>query len=129
MTVRHEAAPKPLVVIVDDDDDIREAVRDTVERDGYETASASNGWEGLQILRRARGEPCIVILDLMMPVMDGLELLWRIDADGLRTYVIVLTAAREPGVPPGTVLLAKPVQGDTLIAAVRDAAAQLAQPH
>jgi DNA-binding response OmpR family regulator len=120
----------PLVVVIDDDDDIREAVKDAVERAGFETATAANGWDGLEILRsRASREPCIAILDLMMPVMDGLEMLWRIEAEGLRVTVIVMTPFLDAQIPPGIVRLAKPVAGDTLVAAVREAAAQLSQPH
>jgi CheY-like chemotaxis protein len=124
------AGVDPIVVVIDDDDDIREAVLDAVEREGYETASATNGWEGLQLLRRTNGRPCIALLDLMMPVMDGLEMLWRIESEGLRVHVIVMTAVLDTPIPPGIVRLAKPVPRDTLVAAVRDAAAQLgAQPH
>jgi FixJ family two-component response regulator len=120
----------PLVVVIDDDDDIREAVKDAIERAGFATATAANGWDGLEILRaRARHEPCIALLDLMMPVMDGLEMLWRIEAEGLRVHVIVMTAFLDAPVPPGIVRLAKPVAGETLLAAVRDAAAQLTPHH
>jgi CheY-like chemotaxis protein len=120
----------PLVVVIDDDDDIREAVRDAIERAGFETATATNGWEGLELLRtRAAREPCIALLDLMMPVMDGLEMLWRIESEGLRVHVIVMTAFLDAPIPPGIVRLAKPVAGDQLIAAVREAAGQLAQRH
>jgi chemotaxis response regulator CheB len=62
----------PLVQVVDDDRDIREALCDLLEAWGYRTVAASNGHEAFKYL--AVGEkPALIMLDLMMPVMDGLR--------------------------------------------------------
>lgn len=59
----------PLVLVVDDDVDIREAVSDALEMSGYRVVTACHGAEGLQRVAEAR--PDLVLLDLSMPVMDG----------------------------------------------------------
>ncbi len=58
------------VLHVDDDPDIRDAVRSILEEEGYHVESAENGAEGLRLLR-VMDRPCIILLDLMMPVLDG----------------------------------------------------------
>jgi len=59
------------VLIVEDDLDIRETFVEILEDHGFKTASASNGAEALKILRTADTLPCLILLDLMMPVLDG----------------------------------------------------------
>jgi len=58
------------ILIVDDDDDIRETLMLVLKSQGYEVTGAANGREALQYLR-GHELPCVVLLDLMMPVMDG----------------------------------------------------------
>ena len=61
----------PLVLIVEDDEDIRESLADFLADHGYRTAGAVNGPDALDQLGSAAAHPCAIILDLMMPVMDG----------------------------------------------------------
>jgi CheY-like chemotaxis protein len=61
----------PLVMIVDDDGDIREALAEAIEDLGYCTVSAANGRDAIDRLRSLTFLPCLILLDLMMPVMDG----------------------------------------------------------
>jgi CheY-like chemotaxis protein len=62
------------VLIVDDDADIRETLAELLEGEGYATRGAANGKEALDYLyRRSRAGACVILLDLMMPVMDGFE--------------------------------------------------------
>jgi len=65
--------PRPILV-VDDSVCIREALRDLLVHEGYDVAEAQNGQEALDRLFR-RPTPCLVILDLVMPVMTGSEFL------------------------------------------------------
>ncbi len=58
--------------MVEDDDDLREAVADVLEEEGYEVVHASHGGEALDALRRRRGF-CAILLDMRMPVMGGVE--------------------------------------------------------
>lgn len=58
------------ILIIEDDADIRELLKLTLEIKGYTVQTANNGQEGLDILSRI-DPPCLILLDLMMPVMDG----------------------------------------------------------
>lgn len=61
------------VLLVEDDDDMRESLHALLERKGFRVTSVANGLEALEYLR-ANERPGIILLDLMMPVMDGWEL-------------------------------------------------------
>lgn len=69
------AKPAPRVLIVEDDADIRETLGELLRTEGYETAAAANGLEALAAARRV--PPDLIVLDLMMPVMDG----WKFRAE------------------------------------------------
>jgi CheY-like chemotaxis protein len=60
-------------MVVDDEREIRESLADILRDEGYDVLEARNGRDALDVLQRARGAalPCVIILDLMMPVMDG----------------------------------------------------------
>jgi CheY-like chemotaxis protein len=62
---------RPLVLIVDDDAGIRGAVADILGDDGFRTAQATDGADALNFLADADGSPTVILLDLMMPVLDG----------------------------------------------------------
>jgi len=59
------------VLVVEDDLEIRESLMEILEENGYEPVGAANGHEGLDKLRTSHEQPCLILLDLMMPVMDG----------------------------------------------------------
>lgn len=71
--MRRAASSPRSILIVDDDDDIRELLRFALESEGYEVQDARGGAEALELLRTA-GTPDLAIVDLMMPVMNGQEL-------------------------------------------------------
>lgn len=81
------------VLVVDDEDGVNALIVDALHLAGFATASARHGQEALRILREQR--PDLVILDLSMPRMDGLEVLERVRATGDRTPVIILTARQD----------------------------------
>jgi DNA-binding response OmpR family regulator len=86
---------RPLVLIADDDPDILELVKLTLERDGYEVAPARNGEEALRI---AAGRTIhVAVLDLMMPGIDGYEVTRRLRAAdaGRELPILVLSAFAE----------------------------------
>jgi CheY-like chemotaxis protein len=58
------------VLVVDDDESIRESLCDILVFEGYRAVGVANGREALALLER-NGTPCVILLDLMMPVMDG----------------------------------------------------------
>jgi CheY-like chemotaxis protein len=82
------------VLVVDDEEPIRETLRDLLEDEGYDVEEAADGREALAALERSIA-PCVVLLDLVMPHMDGLEVLRRVAADAAlarRHAYLVLTA-------------------------------------
>lgn len=62
------------VLVVEDDDDIREVIIEILEAEGYSTLSARNGKEALDLLEQS-AKPCLVLLDMMMPIMNGRQFL------------------------------------------------------
>ena len=92
------SAPTGRVLVVDDDPDVREGLREAFEHEGWAARSASNGREALDLLARANERPDAVVLDMMMPIADG-SLVWdamKSDPDLHRIPVIVSTSS------PGT---------------------------
>ncbi len=77
------------ILLVDDEESILEVMRDALEPEGYEVASATNGQEGLKLFYS--WQPTLVVMDVMMPLMDGWKLLERI-REVSETPVIMLTA-------------------------------------
>ena len=76
------ASDTPLTVIVVDDQALfRRSIQDRLRSDGYDVVAAENGIEALELLQAAPG-PCVVLLDLMMPVMNGVEFLHALDRRG-----------------------------------------------
>ena len=59
------------VLVIDDDLDLREAMIEVLEESGHPATGVANGSEALVHLRSASDQPCLILLDLMMPVMDG----------------------------------------------------------
>jgi CheY-like chemotaxis protein len=84
-----------VVMVVDDDESIREALASVFEEEGYTTLLAENGRVALEQLAVAAERPCVIVLDLMMPVMDGWQ--FRNAQKSSPTHadipVIVVTAA------------------------------------
>jgi CheY-like chemotaxis protein len=83
------------ILVVEDDPDIREALAVALGSAGYEVATAANGRDGLAVLARV-GRPCLILLDLMMPVMNGQEFLTtvRADQDAAEVPIVILSAYR-----------------------------------
>jgi DNA-binding response OmpR family regulator len=115
---------KKTVLVVDDDRDIRDVLTDALEAEGYRVVTAADGQEALDWLRRRLVRPCIVLLDLMMPRMDGIQFRTESlnDADLAVIPVVVLSA--DPSVIATAKSLnfagslRKPVPLDALLAAV-----------
>ena len=80
-----------LVLIVDDDPDILQTLGLCLSTEGYRVVMASNGEEALEVLKTER--PDVILLDLMMPVMDGWQFVAELDARGLRTAPLLILSA------------------------------------
>jgi CheY-like chemotaxis protein len=82
------------ILIVDDDEDLREVLKDALLFEGYEVETTINGREAVSWLHAHAGEPWLVLLDLMMPVMDGEAFLNCRAADPvLAAFPVVLLTA------------------------------------
>ena len=66
-----EETQRPLILVIDDDAGIREAIVDLLDEEGFATASASNGLEALNFIAESPQKPALIFLDLMMPTLDG----------------------------------------------------------
>lgn len=83
------------ILIVDDDPDLRETMKDLLTFEGFRATTASNGIEALQQVTQQE-QPCLVLLDLMMPVMDGwqfLETMERQHSQILNRLQIIVVSA------------------------------------
>jgi CheY-like chemotaxis protein len=114
------------VLVIEDDADIRETVVALLEDEvpWVHVSSASDGQEALEILEEGT-EPCLALLDIMMPVMNGLEFLDALRDRGLAPtmHVVLLSAyvqlAKSVTYPGVTGLLPKPFHAADLLAIVR----------
>ena len=82
------------ILVVDDERAVRDSLRRALELEGYSVELASDGEEALERLS-ANGEPDAMILDVLMPGMDGLEVCRRVRREGNRIPVLMLTARTE----------------------------------
>jgi two-component system response regulator MprA len=83
------------VLVVDDDPELRAALTRALRLDGYDVGAVSNGLKALEAV--AETAPDVLVLDLMMPYVGGLEVCRRLRAKGDRTPILVLTARDEVG--------------------------------
>jgi CheY-like chemotaxis protein len=116
-----------VVMVIDDDRDVSGAIVEALQDAAYTTIAASNGRDALDKLRALPEMPCVLLLDLMMPEMDG----WsfrkaQLDDPSLRSIpVVVLTAHGGPNDPPvngiqHADMLRKPVGLQTLLEKVEE---------
>lgn len=85
--------------------------------EGYEVAIASNGQEALEYLQKTPREPCIMLLDLAMPIMNGLELLQALQETdvAISLPIVIQSAAVKLHEPEGYEFLRKPYSIDALL--------------
>ena len=116
---RAEPDTPRFVLIVDDDPDLLDVTSFVIQDDGMAVETAKNGQEALALLATGR-RPALVLLDLMMPVMNGWEFLAAIANDpslaGLA--VVVLTAAERAVIPGAMEVLSKPMDLKELLRVV-----------
>ncbi len=116
------APPGLVVLLVEDDDDIRDLMEAVLHDEGYSVCSAENGYRGLEVARARH--PALILLDLMMPVMNGWEFRThqREDAELADIPVVVVSAAGQDSVVSlgAAAFLPKPFDVDSLVRAVRE---------
>jgi two-component system, chemotaxis family, chemotaxis protein CheY len=117
------AAQKPTILLVEDDEDIAEILGLVMPELGYGLVTAVNGEEALALLRGAHERPRLILLDLMMPVMDGWTFYNRIrsdDSGGIPVVILSSADAEEARRDLGAeTALSKPFEIDDVVDRVR----------
>jgi len=104
------------VLVVEDDHLIREAIAEALDEEGFEVVEAANGREALALLPRL-GRPCVIILDVIMPVMSGTECYAAMQADPRLADIPVVVSTSDPSrAPSGVRIMKKPIDLDRLLA-------------
>jgi CheY-like chemotaxis protein len=122
------------ILVVDDDNDVRKMVCMILSVEGYDATGAADGLEALEQLR-SRPLPALVIVDLMMPRMDGNEFIRAMKSDPALARIPVavisghaMTATEEVG-PPVVARLVKPIELDHLLGVAELAAGIPPSPY
>ncbi|MCL5995165.1 MAG: response regulator transcription factor [Chloroflexi bacterium] len=100
--------PEIHILVVDDEAGVRDVVKRYLEREGYRVSLASNGDEALQVIERERDHISLVVLDVMLPGLDGLEITKRVRSP-------LGGAAQEPNAVPIIILSARSEEFDRII--------------
>jgi two-component system, chemotaxis family, chemotaxis protein CheY len=98
VTLRHEVAPQPRtapILVVDDDESLREMVGSVLRSSGYSVRLAADGLAALAVVMDER--PALVLLDARMPRLDGHGFARELRDRGVRVPIVVMTAARDAG--------------------------------
>ena len=110
------------VLVVDDEFTIVESLTDVLSFEGYQVVSAPNGAKALAAMEESK--PSLILVDFMMPVMDGVQFVKRIRADHrYRELPIIMMTAAPAGLPknekPWDSLLVKPFELERLLSTIR----------
>ena len=109
------------ILVVEDNDDVREMMAVTLELEGHNVSTAINGRDALDKLRSGE-RPCLILLDLMMPVMNGWEFQQAVEQDpNLRDVPVVVVSAATGEIvknTPADAFLSKPIDMDRLLTVV-----------
>ena len=107
------------ILIVDDEPDLRFLLRRIFERAGHEVTEASHGKAALESIDGS--PPDLVVTDVMMPVMGGVELIERLRSDPATAHIPILAATGDPDLARAAdATLRKPYQRDVLITAANE---------
>jgi CheY-like chemotaxis protein len=121
MTTQAGRAKHHTVLVVEDEEDLREMVRDALELNGYSVVTASDGQEALGKLDGI-DRPCVVLLDLLMPGVNGWDFveMFRKRSEMAKVPIVVHSSAPDSAPPGVTRVLQKPVLFDQLLSVVRE---------
>nr|WP_254380300.1 response regulator [Corallococcus exiguus] len=109
------------LLLVENNEDVREALREILESEGYRVLTAMNGQDALNLLAEQERMPSLVLLDLVMPVMDGHAFIEHLRGTGALALMQVLVLTAHPTLPlPHGVAgrLGKPVKLEALLDAI-----------
>ena len=120
LRVRNQAKCERPILLVEDDEPFRQALEEELTRAGHYVVTAADGQEALEMLQSDTA-PCVLLLDLMMPRVNGWQVLSALRSDPRYADipVVVLTAVAERA-PKDTILFRKPLQLDSLLTVVEE---------
>lgn len=112
------------ILLIEDDDSIREITQELLESEGYNVATAANGHAALELLHSMRDDlPCLILLDLMMPVMDGWQFMEkkRVDPQLNAIPVVAFSALEERKISAARTddVIRKPINPDVMIKVIK----------
>jgi len=107
---------KSTILVVEDEKESRDSLREILEFEGYKVETAVNGLEALETLNASGDSICIVLLDLFMPVMDGWQVIDQLRAQGRldATQIVIITSAPYRA-PAGMPVFQKPLDLDKVM--------------
>ena len=111
------------ILVVEDNDDVRELVVEVLHEEGYVVREARNGQEALDVLDSLGKRPCLILLDMMMPVMSGPELLVKMSEEHTLAaipVVVVTAAADATDMKAARRIVKKPVSPHVIVQIVRE---------
>ena len=134
-TAPHVGTPAPadaegLVLLVEDEAQVRSVARRMLERAGYEVLEARHGADALEVLQRVGSRVAVVVTDVRMPELDGIALAARLAAEHPALPVVFVSGYDRTGLdgesalPEGATIVEKPFTREALLAAVREARRQ-----
>jgi CheY-like chemotaxis protein len=110
---------KPVLLLVEDEEDSRETLRELLELEGYVVRTASDGRQALAEVDALGDTSFVMLLDLFMPVMTGLEVVEALRNDGrLVAMKIVITTSAPHRAPAGMTVCQKPIDFKQLLRVV-----------
>jgi CheY-like chemotaxis protein len=110
------ATPKSTILVVEEEKESRDSLREILEFEGYKVQTAVNGLEAMETLNASGDSICIVLLDLFMPVMDGWQVIDQLRAQGRldATQIVIITSAPYRA-PAGLPVFQKPLDLDKVM--------------
>jgi CheY-like chemotaxis protein len=120
------------VLIVDDDPDIREILAETLEDIGFPVITAANGLDALTVVRGMPDRPSVILLDLMMPIMDGYAFIEQRSVDPALASIPIVIVTAGHGVDRdrlgGLQIISKPFDVPRLIGVLKTVGAAQERP-
>jgi len=109
------------VLIVEDEEDLRELMRDALEMRGYQVVTADEGTDALRKLDDI-GRPCVILLDLLMPGMNGWDFFDKLrERPELASVPVIVHSSSSNRAPAGaTRVLQKPLAFESLVSVVKE---------
>lgn len=114
----------PVVLIVDDAPEIGESLAELFSTEGYHAVAVDSGQKALALLEENEVEPCLVLVDYRMPVMDGVAFLRRLRAKKPEVPCAMMTAAQSAHIPglcefPSLPIIKKPFSIEDVLGFVK----------